>query len=125
MCERAVQKRDDFSITNTFDGFVTAQVPFIPPPFDVVVRLRVEGIEADGENHALSMRIADPDGKILIQTPPMQVRVNPPHGTRTLSAGLCFHVSNLSFAEFGEHMIDLAVDRIHLASIPLFVSKTA
>jgi hypothetical protein len=93
-----------------------AQAPYTSEPFDVVVRLRVEGIEADGENHALSMRLSDPDGKVLVQTLPIQFHVNPPHGTRTLSVGYVFHFLPVVFDRFGEHMIDLAVDRIHLAS---------
>jgi hypothetical protein len=125
MCERAEQKGDDFSITNTFDGFKAPKVPFKSKPCFVVLRLRIEGIEADGENHILLMRVADFDGKVLLKTPPIPFRVNPPHGTRTLSTGFLFSISAIGFRAFGEHMIDISVDRIHLASIPLHVGKQA
>lgn len=124
LCEHAEKTGDDFSITRTFDRFISAQIPYNSKPCFAIARLRVEGIEADGENHVLLLRVSDPDGGVLCQTHPTPFRVGPPHGIRSLSLGFSFEIPSLCFREFGEYMIDIAVDRIQLAAIPLFVAQS-
>lgn len=124
-CVQAAKKGDQFTITDTFDEFTPAAVPFTAENFDVVIRLRVEAIEATGEKHLLSLCLFDQDGKEVCHTPPIEFQIHPPQRMRTNAIGLAFHFQQVLFHQFGDYTLVLYVDRVLQASIPLFVSPPA
>jgi hypothetical protein len=121
LCENAEKLGDEFSITKTFCGYATPQVPYTSNPCFVVIRLRVEESEVEGENHILSMKIFDPDLRELFQMKSKPFQMRQPRETRTLSCGFLVPVPPLPFGVFGEHTINLFFDDKPLGSIPVFV----
>ena len=122
ICEAATDYQGKINILGTFDSIHGRAVPVVHPHCAVAVRLRFSKSE-EGE-HLIKINIIDEDGKPVV--PPFETKGNVRFGDiprTSIAVNMILNLQGLKFASFGEYAVDLSVDGIHAASLPLIVSK--
>jgi hypothetical protein len=119
LCKAAVVEHGALSILSAFDRLQVPALPHVLPHCSVAVRIRFDRIE-EGE-HELKIHFIDSDGKPLINPLQGRLGVRFAEGSRSSTVSLVVDVNNLSIPAAGEYSIDVAVDSVQLASIPLQV----
>ncbi len=119
LCDAATNDTGKLNILGAFDTLWIKQVPGVHPQCAVVLRIRFNSQER-GE-HRIMVNFVDIDGKHIIPSTTGVIHVNFPDQQRTGSANLILNIHGLKVERTGEYSIDLAVDGINCASLPLFV----
>jgi hypothetical protein len=119
LCDAATNDIGKLNILGAFDTLWIKQVPGVHPQCAVVLRIRFNNQER-GE-HRITVNFVDIDGKHIIPSTTGVIHVNFPDQQRTGSANLILNIHGLKVERIGEYSIDLAVDGINCASLPLFV----
>lgn len=119
LCDAATHDSGKLNILGAFDTIWMPQIPGIHSQCAVALRVRFGALER-GE-HTIAVSFVDIDGKHIIPTASGTINVNFPDQQRTGSANLILNIHGLKIEKFGEYSIDLAIDGVPLASLPLFV----
>ncbi len=119
LCDAATNDTGKLNILGAFDTLWMTQVPGIHPQCAVVLRIRF-GIQERGE-HSIGVNFVDVDGKHIIPSANGVINVSFSDQQRTGSANLILNIYGLKIDKFGEYSIDLAIDAVNAASLPLFV----
>ena len=119
LCDAATNDTGKLNILGAFDTLWIKQVPGVHPQCAVVLRIRFNSQER-GE-HRITVNFVDIDGKHIIPSTTGMIHVNFPDQQRTGSANLILNIHGLKVERIGEYSIDLSVDGINCASLPLFV----
>lgn len=119
LCDAATNDTGKLNILGAFDTLWMNQVPAVHPQCAVVLRIRFNSQER-GE-HRITVNFVDIDGKHIIPSTTGVIHVNFSDQQRTGSANLILNIHGLKVERTGEHSIDLSVDGINCASLPLFV----
>jgi len=119
LCDAATDDHGKLNILGTFDQIYAAGIPVVHPACAIALRMRFDKME-EGE-HNVEIRIVDPDGKPVFQ--PMEGKVNPQmaEDIDSVAVNLILNFQNIKFGAFADYQIDLAVDNMAVASIPLHV----
>ncbi len=119
LCDAATNDTGKLNILGAFDTIWMTKTPGIHPQCAVVLRIRFSALER-GE-HKIAVNFVDVDGKHIIPSASGSINVHFPDEQRSGSANLILNIHGLKIEKFGEYSIDLAIDGINLASLPLFV----
>lgn len=123
-CDFAADYAGKLTLVGVFDSLGAAQVPVVHPHLSVVAKLRFEDSEAGSKSIRLSL--ADADGRPALAPIDLPI-VAPtvPAAESSSLVNLVFNLGGIRFERFGEHALDLALDGVHIASIPIFLRRTA
>jgi hypothetical protein len=122
LCDAAtVDAGEKLNILGAFDTLYAPQAPITRPTYAIAIRCRFERIEQGTKK--IHLTFIDSNGKLIFETleHPIQIRLEPNSSTCTFQ--LIVMLPRIELPSFGEYSIDLAVDRRHEASIPLYVKQ--
>jgi hypothetical protein len=123
LCDAATADQSGkLNILGSFDSLFASQLPITHPACAVALRIRFEA--ADEGNRVIELRLADSDGKQLLQ--PVKANIQVPSGAdpRALVRNFVLNFQQLKLTKFGEYTIDLLFDSRPVASIPLYAIQT-
>lgn len=119
LCDAATECVGKLNILGTFDSIHARQVPAIHPQCSVAMRLRFE-LHERGE-HKVRVNMIDADGRLVIPPLDAKVQVRVPDNATSCAINMILNLQSLKFERYGEYSIDLQVDGVPVASLPLFV----
>jgi hypothetical protein len=121
LCDAATDNRGKLNILGTFDQIYSAKMPVVHPSCAIALRLRFDKIEEGA--HKVGLQVVDPDGVPVFQ--PMEGEVNPRMGADvgSVAVNLILNFHNVKFEKFADYQINLAVDDVAMASLPLRVRE--
>ena len=119
LCREARYNGQVLDVAGAFDIFVTPRVPLVVPVCWLAGRVRFERIE-EGP-HQLKILIIDADGRPVVPEIVEDLSVHFAGGLPTVCKAFAIQFAQLVLPEHGEYAIKVAVDRISIASVPLYV----
>jgi hypothetical protein len=119
LCDAATEFAGKLNILGTFDSIHARQVPAVHPQCAVAMRLRFDRQER-GE-HKVRVNMIDADGRLVIPSLDAMLQVRTPEAASSCAINMILNLQSLKFERFGEYSIDLQVDGVQVASLPLFV----
>lgn len=109
------------NIIGVFDTILASGVPIIHLTSTLAIKLRFELIEEGA--HELRILLMDSDGVKVFDTDGGQINVKLPAGILSATSQATLPLPPLELRNFGEYSLELAVGRLQMHSIPLFVRK--
>jgi len=122
LCDAATEHAGKLNIVGTFDSLFARETPVAHPSCAIAARIRFERIEEG--THRLSLTLADEDGHMAMSKIESSIAVQFRPGQRTTTSHFVMVIQQIRLPKFGEYTVDLAMDGHHLASLPLYVSKS-
>lgn len=121
LCDAATDNHGKLNLLGTFDQIYAAKLPVVHPACAIALRLRFDKMEEG--RHAVKLQLVNPDGIPVFQ--PMEGEVNPRMGTDigSVAVNLILNFQNVKFDQFTDYQINLSIDDIALASLPLRVRQ--
>ena len=121
LCDAAADYHGRLSILGIFDSIMAENIPAQHPHCAVALRLRFSKIE-EGK-HSLTVHLVDSDGKLII--PPLngEIGIQLSGNDHEGAVNMVLNLQGLSFANYGEYAINLAVDSRQLGSLPFWVKQ--
>jgi len=122
LCREARYNGQVLDVTGAFDIFMTPRVPLVVPCCWLAGRVRFERIE-EGE-HQIKIMLIDADGGLVVPEIIEDLEVKFAGDLPTVCKAFAIQFAQLVLPEHGEYAIKVAVDRINLASVPLYVLQS-
>lgn len=121
LCDAATDNRGKMNLLGTFDQIYAAKLPVMHPACAIALRLRFDKME-EGP-HAVKLQLVNPDGVPVFRD--MEGRVNPRMGADvgSVAVNLILNFQNVKFDQFTDYQINLSIDGIATASLPLRVRQ--
>ncbi len=121
LCDAATDNRGKLNILGTFDQIYAVQMPVVHPACAIALRLRFDKMEEG--LHKVNLQLVNPDGIPVFQ--PMEGEVNPrmADDVGSVAVNLILNFQHIKFEQFADYQINLAVDGIAMASLPLRVRE--
>jgi hypothetical protein len=122
LCDAAtVDVAGKLNVLGAFDTIWSNNMPTVYPQCAIALRIRFTSMER-GE-HQVTVNFINSDGKHMIPTASGSINIHFPEGQRSGSANLVLNLQMLKIENGGEYSIDLAVDGMNVASLPLFIRE--
>jgi hypothetical protein len=121
LCDAAADYQGRLSILGIFDSIFAGAIPAVHPQCAVALRLRFSRIEQG--SHRLALHIVDADGRLIIPQLDGEFAFQLSETDRQGSINLVLNLQGLTFNDFGEYAVNLAIDNRELGSIPFWVKK--
>lgn len=118
LCREARYNGQFLDILGAFDVFVGTRAPVVVPTCAIAGRVRFERIEEG--THQLKILFMDADGRLVVPEFLEEIEVTFTLDLPTVYKGFAISLANLSLPAFGEYAIKVAIDRIILASVPVY-----
>jgi hypothetical protein len=122
LCREARYNGQVLDILGSFDVFMSPRAPVVVPECSIAGRVRFERIE-EGP-HQFRIYFMDADGRPVVPDIHEDVNVTFPHDLPTVYKAFALHFRDLRLPDFGEYAIKVAVDRMILASVPVYCLRT-
>lgn len=121
LCDAATDSHGKLNILGTFDQIYAIKVPIVHPSCAVAMRLRFGKME-EGV-HRISLQLVNPDGLPVLK--PVEGDVNPRMGAdiESVAVNLVLNFQNIKFEGFADYQINLSIDGVAMASLPLRVRE--
>jgi hypothetical protein len=121
LCDAATDNRGKLNILGTFDQIYAAKMPVVHPACAIALRMRFDKME-EGV-HTVKLQLVDPDGRPVFQ--PMEGEVQPRMGAdvESVAVNLILNFQHVKFESFADYQINLAVDEVSMATLPLRVRE--
>lgn len=121
LCDAATDNRGKMNLLGTFDQIYAAKLPVVHPACAIALRIRFDKIEEG--RHAVQLQLVNPDGIPVFQS--MEGEVNPRMGAEisSVAVNLILNFQHVKFDEFADYQINLKINDIAMASLPLRVRK--
>lgn len=121
LCEAASVEGGKLSILSAFDIIKAKKVPFVFPQCAISLRVRFKKQEAG--IHEVRVNFMGIDGKHVMPNAQGKIKVEFKNGQESVSANLILNLQRIKFDNFGEYSINLSIDGVNMASLPLFVRE--
>ena len=121
LCDAATSGGGKLNVLGAFDTIWVKKIPVVHP--QCTVALRVRFYVSEGEEHNVSVKLVDADGKHVVPPTNGVVKINFMKGQRSSSANVILNIQGLKLESCGEYSIDLAIDGKAMAALPLFVKE--
>ncbi len=121
LCDAAADYQGRLSILGIFDTIFAANLPAVHPHCAVALRFRVKKIEMG--NHSLVLHIVDDNGSLIIQELKGELAIQIPAENPVGTINLVLNLEGLTFNNYGEYAVNLAIDGHEMASLPFWVRK--
>lgn len=121
LCDAATDNQGKLNILGTFDQIYAAKIPVIHPACAIALRLRFDKMEEG--SHRVDLQLVNPDGIPVFQ--PMVGELNPRMGPDigSVAVNLILNFQHVKFEEYADYQINLAIDDVAMASLPLRVRE--
>ncbi len=119
LCREARYNGQVLDVAGAFDIFATPRVPLIVPVCWLAGRVRFERIE-EGP-HQLKIMVIDADGRPVVPEITEDVSVQFGRDLPTVCKAFAIQFTQFVLPNLGEYAVKVAIDRISLASIPIYV----
>ena len=121
LCDAATDNRGKLNILGTFDQIYAAKTPVVHPACAIALRIRFDKMEEG--SHKVNIQLVDPDGRPVFQ--PMEGEVQPrmAEDVGSVAVNLILNFQHVQFETFADYQINLALDDISVASLPLRVRE--
>jgi hypothetical protein len=121
LCDAAADYQGRLNILGIFDSIVATTLPATHPQCTIALRLRYTRTEV-GE-HSLVIHIVDHDGKQIMPEINGQFGLQIAGDDRSSTINLIMNMQGLVFTQYGEHAINLAIDKNEIASLPFWIRQ--
>jgi len=122
LCREARYNGQFLDVTGAFDTFMGQRAPVVVPACWLAGRVRFERIE-EGP-HQVKILFMDADGRRVVPEIVEEIAVAFAPDLPTVCKAFALSFTQLTLPEFGEYAIKVAVDRISLASVPVYFLQT-
>ena len=121
LCDAATDNRGKLNILGTFDQIYAANIPVVHPACAIALRMRFDKMEEG--THKVNLQLVNPDGIPVFQ--PMEGEVSPRMGEEidSVAVNLILNFQHIKFEAYADYQINLAVDDVATASLPLRVRR--
>jgi len=121
LCDAATDARGKLNILGTFDQIYAAKMPVMHPACAIALRMRFDKME-EGV-HTVNIQLVNPDGLPVFQ--PMEGEVHPrmAEDVDSVAVNLILNFQHIKFEEFADYQINLALDDVSVATLPLRVRE--
>lgn len=121
LCDAATDNRGKLNLLGTFDQIYAAKIPVVHPACAIALRMRFDKME-EGV-HKVKLQLVNPDGLPVFQS--MEGEVNPRMAAdvESVAVNLILNFQNIKFDEFADYQINLMIDDVAMASLPLRVCE--
>jgi hypothetical protein len=117
LCDAATEDNGKLNLLGSFDTIFAPQLPAVHP--QCAVALRVTFMSGDEGEHKLKLNFVNADGIM----PPIEIPVSVvlPDDVHFLTRNFIVNIQQLKFAEEGLYSVDVRLDEVSQAGIPLSV----
>ncbi len=119
LCREARYNGQVLDVAGAFDILMTPRVPLVVPVCWLAGRVRFERIE-EGP-HEIKIMLIDADGRLVAPEIVEDLAVQFAGDLPTVCKAFAIQFAQLVLPEHGEYAVKVAVDRLCLASVPLYV----
>ena len=121
LCDAATDTRGKLNILGTFDQIYAAKMPVVHPACAIALRMRFDKMEEGA--HKVNIQLVNPDGIPVFQ--PMEGEVHPrmAEDIDSVAVNLILNFQHIKFEEFADYQINLALDDVTEATLPLRVRE--
>jgi hypothetical protein len=121
LCDAATEAGGKLNILGAFDRVLSTELPAQVTQCAVAARVRFSR-EEEGE-HQLRITFSDDDGALVIPALDSKIDLRFAGGELTLPINLIVLLPHLKLPRLGDYTVDLALDAVHVASLPLAVRR--
>jgi hypothetical protein len=118
LCREARYNGQFLDVAGAFDIFMSPRAPVVVPACWLAGRVRFERIEEGA--HQIKILFMDADGRLVVPAIVEEIEVVFSRDLPTVCKAVAIPFAQLTLADFGEYAIKVAVDRIILASVPVY-----
>jgi len=119
LCDAATDDNGKLNLLGSFDTIYAREMPATHP--QCAVALRVTFFSSDEGNHNLKLNFVNADGRPIMPPLTIPVEVTLPDEVHFGTRNFIFNFQQLKFDEPGLYSMDITLDELPQASIPLFV----
>ena len=121
LCDAATDNHGKLNLLGTFDQIYAPKIPVVHPSCSIALRLRFDKMEEG--IHRVKLQMVDPDGLPVLQS--LEGDVNPRMGAdiSSVAVNLILNVQHIKFEEYADYQINLSIDGVAIASLPLRVRE--
>jgi len=119
LCDAATEDNGKLNLLGSFDTIYAPQMPAVHPQCSVA--LRVTFVPGDEGTRKLTLSFINADGKAIMQNIEMPVPVTLPDDAHFLTRNFIVNIQQLKSEEPGLYSVDVRLDNLSQASIPLLV----
>src|SRR5262245_35252621 len=109
------------NILGAFDHINAVAAPVVWPVCALALKVRTDRFKEGVKR--FTVRFIDADGNTVIPALDAQTQIRLSPGESTATCQFVVIMPQLKLPDFGEYAIDLAVDGVPIASIPLYVQR--
>jgi hypothetical protein len=119
LCDAATEDNGKLNLLGSFDTIFAPQLPAVHP--QCAVALRVTFMSGDEGEHKLKLNFVNADGHAIM--PPIEIPVSVvlPDDVHFLTRNFIVNIQQLKFAEEGLYSVDVRLDEVSQAGVPLSV----
>lgn len=119
----AFEAEGRLNILGTFTEIPAKTLPLVHEGFYVTVRLRFSRTEEG--THTVRLKMVDPDSRDFSQPVEQRFSIKFKDDAPSLCVQYVARFKDLKFNSFGNYRVDLAIDGLDAASLPVLVRKPA
>lgn len=121
LCDAATDNQGKLNLLGTFDQIYAAKMPVIHPACAIALRIRFNKMEEGIRK--VNLQLVNPDGVPVFQ--PMEGELNPRMGedVESVAVNLILNFQHIKFGEYADYQINLSIDDVATASLPLRVRE--
>jgi hypothetical protein len=119
LCDAANEDNGKLNLLGAFDTIFAPQLPAVHP--QCAVALRVTFMSGDEGEHKLKLNFVNADGHAIMPPIEIPVAVVLPDDVHFLTRNFIVNIQQLKFAEAGLYSVDVRLDDVSQAGIPLSV----
>jgi hypothetical protein len=121
LCDAATDNRGKLNLLGTFDQIYAAKLPVIHPACAIALRLRFDKMEEG--IHKVKLQLVNPDGIPVFQAMEGEVNARMAEEVGSVAVNLILNFQHIKFEEFADYQINLMIDDVAMASLPLRVCE--
>ncbi|MEI6890913.1 MAG: hypothetical protein V5783_01970 [Pontiella sp.] len=121
LCDAATDNRGKLNLLGTFDQIYARKLPVVHPACAIALRIRFDKMEEGA--HAVQLQWVNSDGIPVFQSMAGEVKPRMGTGIGSVAVNLILNFQHVKFDEFADYQINLKIDEIAMASLPLRVCK--
>ncbi|HEV2691629.1 MAG TPA: hypothetical protein VG347_01905 [Verrucomicrobiae bacterium] len=120
LCDAATEDLNcKLNLLGAFDTIYAPQMPAVHPQCSVA--LRVTFVPGDEGARKLTLSFINADGRAIMQSIDLPVQVALPDDAHFLTRNFIVNIQQLKFEEPGLYSVDVRLDNLSQASVPLLV----
>ncbi len=121
LCDAATDNHGKLNLLGTFDQIIAAKMPITHPACAIALRLRFNKMEEGIQR--IKLQLVNPDGVPVLS--PMEGDVTPRMAADvdSVAVNLILNFQNINFEAYDDYQINLSVNEVATASLPLRVRK--